>query len=86
LGLVNDKDIPLPPVNKVLLVSNSIKKTKYRGYKFYKIVDGITASIRVSITVFSMRRRNGSYTAKGLEFFNKTNQYSVWVSYTFSTK
>ncbi|MFC4720731.1 TonB-dependent receptor domain-containing protein [Geojedonia litorea] len=54
---------------------------------FYKLVDGITASNQGFYNNFQYVNASGSYTAKGVEFLiNKTaNQYSTWLSYTYST-
>jgi len=54
---------------------------------FYKKVDGITASNQGFYNSFQYLNATGSYDVKGIEFLaSKTaNNYSAWVSYTYST-
>ncbi|WP_308990502.1 carboxypeptidase-like regulatory domain-containing protein [Mariniflexile litorale] len=53
---------------------------------FYKTVEGITASNQGFYNNFQYNNAIGNYTVKGLEFLaNKTaNNYSTWLSYTYS--
>ncbi|MFV8373310.1 TonB-dependent receptor [Flavobacterium sp. LB2P74] len=86
--LVNDKDIPIATSKQGSFgVEFNQKKLNIEATGFYKLVDGITASNQGFYNSFQFSNAHGSYTAKGLEFLaNKTaHQYSVWVSYTFST-
>ncbi|MDI5950089.1 TonB-dependent receptor plug domain-containing protein [Flavobacterium yafengii] len=86
--LVTDKDIPIATSKQGSFgVEFNKNKLNVEATGFYKIVDGITASNQGFYNSFQFNNANGSYTAKGLEFLaNKTaRQYSVWVSYTFST-
>ena len=86
--LVTDKDIPIATSKQgsfgLELNKNNLN---IEATGFYKIVNGITSSNQGFYNSFQFSNANGSYTAKGLEFLaNKTaRQYSVWVSYTFST-
>ena len=86
--LVNNKDIPIATSKQGSFgVEFNTKNLNIEATSFYKIVDGITASNQGFYNSFQYKNANGSYTAKGIEFLaNKTErQYSVWVSYTFST-
>ena len=86
--LVTDKEIPIATSKQASFgVEFNQKKLNIEATGFYKIVDGITASNQGFYNNFQFKNANGSYTAKGLEFLaNKTaRQYSVWISYTFST-
>ena len=86
--LVTNKDIPIAKSKQASFgVEFNKNKLNIEATGFYKIVDGITASNQGFYNSFQYTRANGSYTAKGLEFLaNKTaSQYSVWLSYTFST-
>nr|WP_314897079.1 carboxypeptidase-like regulatory domain-containing protein [uncultured Flavobacterium sp.] len=86
--LVTDKDIPIATSKQGSFgVEFNKNKLNIEVTSFYKIVDGITASNQGFYNSFQFNNANGSYTAKGLEFLaNKTaHQYSVWISYTFST-
>ncbi|MFV5687872.1 carboxypeptidase-like regulatory domain-containing protein [Flavobacterium sp. ZT3R25] len=86
--LVTDKDIPIATSKQGSFgVEFNKDKLNIEATGFYKIVDGITASNQGFYNSFQFNNANGSYTAKGFEFLaNKTaRQYSVWVSYTFST-
>lgn len=86
--LVTDKDIPIATSKQGSFgVEFNQNKLNIEATGFYKIVDGITAFNQGFYNSFQFNNANGSYTAKGLEFLaNKTaRQYSVWVSYTFST-
>ncbi|MFV8393383.1 TonB-dependent receptor [Flavobacterium sp. LB2P6] len=86
--LVNDKDIPIATSKQGSFgVEFNQKKLNIEATGFYKLVDGITASNQGFYNSFQFSNAHGSYTAKGFEFLaNKTaHQYSVWVSYTFST-
>ncbi|TDE44388.1 TonB-dependent receptor [Flavobacterium rhamnosiphilum] len=86
--LVTDKDIPIATSKQGSFgVEFNKNKLNIEATGFYKIVDGITASNQGFYNSFQFTNANGSYTAKGFEFLaNKTaRQYSVWVSYTFST-
>ncbi|MFV8345831.1 TonB-dependent receptor [Flavobacterium sp. ZB4P13] len=86
--LVTDKDIPIATSKQGSFgVEFNKSKLNIEATGFYKIVDGITASNQGFYNSFQFTNANGSYTAKGFEFLaNKTaRQYSVWVSYTFST-
>ena len=86
--LVNNKDIPIATSKQASFgVEFNTKKLNIEVSSFYKIVNGITASNQGFYNNFQYQNANGSYTAKGIEFLtNKTAlQYSIWVSYTFST-
>ncbi|MFV7235687.1 carboxypeptidase-like regulatory domain-containing protein [Flavobacterium sp. ZB4R12] len=86
--LVTDKDIPIATSKQGSFgVEFNQNKLNIEVTSFYKIIDGITASNQGFYNSFQFNNANGSYTAKGLEFLaNKTaHQYSVWISYTFST-
>lgn len=85
--LVNNKDIPIATSKQASFgLEFNKNKVNIETKVFYKIVDGITASNQGFYNSFQYTIANGSYTAKGLEFFaNKTAyQYSIWLSYTFS--
>lgn len=86
--LVTDKEIPIATSRQGSFgVEFNQGKLNIEATGFYKIVDGITASNQGFYNNFQFTNADGSYTAKGLEFLaNKTaRQYSVWISYTFST-
>ncbi|MNS61001.1 TonB-dependent Receptor Plug Domain protein [compost metagenome] len=86
--LVTDKEIPIATSKQGSFgVEFNQGKLNIEATGFYKIVDGITASNQGFYNNFQFKNADGSYTVKGLEFLaNKTaRQYSVWMSYTFST-
>ncbi|MNF57381.1 hypothetical protein D3C84_389090 [compost metagenome] len=86
--LVTDKEIPIATSKQGSFgVEFNQGKLNIEAMGFYKIVDGITASNQGFYNNFQFKNADGSYTVQGLEFLaNKTaRQYSVWMSYTFST-
>ncbi|MFV8342960.1 TonB-dependent receptor [Flavobacterium sp. XS2P39] len=86
--LVTDKDIPIATSKQGSFgLEFNQNKLNIEATAFYKVVDGITASNQGFYNSFQYNTAQGSYTAKGLEFLaNKTAlQYSVWMSYTYST-
>ena len=86
--LVNNKDIPIATSQQASFgVEFNTKKLNIEVSSFYKIVNGITASNQGFYNSFQYQNGNGNYTAKGIEMLaNKTAlDYSIWISYTFST-
>ena len=85
--LVNNKNIPIATSQQgsfgLEFKANNLHIDLTR---FYKVVDGITASNQGFYNNFQYKNAHGSYTAKGIEFLaNKTAaKYSTWFSYTYS--
>jgi hypothetical protein len=86
--LVDNKSIPIA-ISKQASFGLEFKKNKVNIdlTGFYKFVDGITASNQGFYNSFQYSNANGNYTAKGVEFLanTTTTNYSIWLSYTFST-
>lgn len=86
--LVDNESIPIA-TSKQASFGVEFKKNKLNidVTGFYKFVKGITASNQGFYNSFQYTDANGNYTAKGVEFLaNKmATNYSIWLSYTFST-
>lgn len=85
--LANEEDIPISKSKQASLGLEFHKNNWLLDLEgFYKEVDGITASNQGFYNNFQFINATGNYNVKGLEFLvNKTaNNYSTWLSYTFS--